>query len=202
MSPSGDFMLKSVLGLYEQNKGYDSERQRLSRFAKKGRLTRVIRGLYETENNPGGIWLANAIYGPSYLSFEYALSYHGLIPERVYEYCSATFGTGKKKEFVTPFGRFSYQDVPREAYPYGIILLTQENYSCQIATAEKAVCDTLYRKPLLKNLREMEEFLFDDMRIYEEDFFSLSRDVIMDLAPLYGSTNVSLLAKYVRRKKI
>lgn len=200
MSLSGDFMLQSVLSLYNQNNEYDNERQRLSRYAKKGKLTRLIRGLYETEENPGGLWLANAIYGPSYLSFEFALSYHGLIPERVYEYCSATFGTGKWKEFITPFGRFSYRDIPKKAYPYGIILLTQDGYSAQIATAEKAMCDILYEKPLLKNLHEMEEFLFEDMRIYENGFSSLSCEDIMDLAPLYGSTNVSLLAKYVRRK--
>ena len=45
--------------------------------------------------------LANLIYGPSYVSYEYALTYYGLIPERVFEVTSAT--TQKNKMFNTPF---------------------------------------------------------------------------------------------------
>ena len=35
--------------------------------------------------------IANKLYGPSYVSFESALSYHGLIPEAVYTTTSACF---------------------------------------------------------------------------------------------------------------
>jgi len=51
--------------------------------------------------------VVNLLYTPSYVSFDYALSYYGLIPERVYEVTSATLHA--KKIFETPLERFSYQ---------------------------------------------------------------------------------------------
>ena len=43
-----------------------------------------IRDRYETDRNVPAYLLAGSIYGPSYISFEYALSRYGLIPEAVY----------------------------------------------------------------------------------------------------------------------
>ena len=88
-----------------------------------------------------GYLLAASIYGPSYLSFDFALSYWGLIPEAVFSFTSATFDKKKRKQFVTPFGLFTYRDVPRKAYPFGIQILNEGDYSFFIANPEKALCD-------------------------------------------------------------
>lgn len=56
--------------------------------------------MYETDSNTPGYLLAGSIYGPSYLSFDFALAYYDLIPERVVNYTSATFGKKKKKNFI------------------------------------------------------------------------------------------------------
>lgn len=40
---------------------------------------------------------AGSIYDPSHISFEFALSYYGLIPEAVYTVTSATFEKRKRK---------------------------------------------------------------------------------------------------------
>ena len=42
-------------------------------------------------------YLADSIYGPSYLSFEFALEYHSLIPKAVHQFTSATFEKNRKK---------------------------------------------------------------------------------------------------------
>ena len=43
------------------------------------------------------ISLANVLYAPSYVSFDYALSYYGMIPERVHEITSATMRISEKR---------------------------------------------------------------------------------------------------------
>jgi len=72
--------------------------------------------------------LSSVIYGPSYVSFEYTLSYHGLIRERVYLFKNATFNKRRSKVFKTMFGKFSYRDIPKEAYPYGVNTIMYDEY--------------------------------------------------------------------------
>jgi len=70
------------LALRETLRDYASPRSHLSYMSRKGKLTRVRRGLYVPANTSGVslLTLANKIYGPSYVSFETALAHHGLIP--------------------------------------------------------------------------------------------------------------------------
>lgn len=178
---------------------YSNKDTKLSREIRDGKLFRIINGLYETDPNTPGYLLASSIYGPSYISFEYALSFYGLIPERVTTITSATFDKKKKKEYVTDFGTFTYRDVPTSVYPEEIILHEENNYSYQIATPEKALCDKLYTLEPLNNYSNLERMLFNDLRIDEEEFKNLNVDKIMKLSNLYHSTNVDLLAKYMRR---
>lgn len=55
------------------------------------------KNLYETGSTVSGYLEAAAICTPSYLSFDYALSCHGLIPEGAKIYTSATCRKRKKK---------------------------------------------------------------------------------------------------------
>ena len=72
-----------------------SRHNQLKRVLAKGELLHIRRGVYQLAKryqrkplNP--FELAQKIYGPSYISFESALSYHGLIPEAVYSISSAS----------------------------------------------------------------------------------------------------------------
>lgn len=58
---------------------YKQPHIKLKQMVKKGELIKVIRGLYEDNRNASPHLLAAPIYGPSYISFEYALSRYGLI---------------------------------------------------------------------------------------------------------------------------
>jgi predicted transcriptional regulator of viral defense system len=178
---------------------YLNKDTKLSREMRDGKLFRIINGLYETDPNTPGYLLATSIYGPSYISFEYALSFYGLIPERVTTITCATFDKKKKKEYITDFGVFTYRDVPATVYHEEIILKEEKNYSYQIATPEKALCDKLYTLSPLFNYSNLENMLFNDLRIDEEIFKKLDIDKICKLSKLYHSTNVELLAKYMRR---
>ena len=180
---------------------YSNRDTKLSRDVKSGKLFKIINGLYETDMNTPSYLLAGSIYGPSYISFEYALSYYGLIPEGVSVVTCATFDKKKKKQFNTQFGIFIYRDVPVLAYPEEIILKEEDNYSYQIATPEKALCDKLYTLKTIKNYNELEKMLFNDLRIDIDIFKSLDIDKINYLSNLYHSVNVKLLAKYMRRNE-
>ena len=179
---------------------YSNKNTKFYREVRDGKLFKIVNGLYETDPNTSGYLLAGSIYGPSYISFEYALSFYGLIPERVNTVTCATCGKKKKKEYNTDFGIFTYRDVPVLAYPEEILLKEENNYSYQIATPEKALCDKLYTLSPLKNYSNLENMLFNDLRIDEEEFNKLNIDKVKRLSDLYHSKNIILLAKYIRRK--
>lgn len=181
---------------------YSNKNNKLSRDIRDGKLFKIIKGLYETNPNTPGYLLSGSIYGPSYISFEYALAYYGLIPERVSTITCATFNKKKKKKYDTDFGVFTYRDVPNIVYPEEILLKTENNYSYQIATPEKALCDKLYTLSPITNYDNLEKMLFSDLRIDEEEFQNLDVNKIEKLSNLYHSTNVSLLAKYMKRRCI
>lgn len=180
-------------------KNISNKNNKISREIKSNNLIKLKKGLYETNKNTPNYLLAGSIYGPSYLSFEYALSYHGLIPERVINCTSATFNKKKKKKFTNAFGTFLYRDVPELAYPYEIEIIVEGDYSYQIATKEKAICDKLYTLKPVSNLKELENLLLSDLRIDSMELKNINKDTIEELSKLYHSTNISLFSKYLRR---
>ena len=178
---------------------YANPKMKLRRLIKAGQYIPIVRRLYETERNKAGYLLAGSIYGPSYLSFDFALSYYNLIPEAAYTYTSATFDKQKTKIYNTPFGIYTYRDVPSSAFPYEILVRCEDDYAFRIASPEKALCDKLYSISPVKTIRGIEKLLEDDLRIDIADISRLNFKVIEDLAPLYHSTNVMLFANYIGR---
>lgn len=194
-------MLKTYLVLADEFKDYVNPAAKIARMVKAGEIVRIKQGLYETDPQTDGILLAEAIYGPSYLSFEFALSYHGLIPEAVYQYTSATFEKKRTKFFETPFGVFSYRDVPSPAFPLGIQLILLGENSFRLATPEKALCDELYKLSPCANRTELEQLLFDSLRIDKEALLGLNLEELKNLASLYQTRNHKLLVSWVKREQ-
>ena len=107
----------SALMSHLQN--YKAPDRKLTTLLRSSALIRVKKGLYvlgdEYRQMPvSRELLANLIFGPSYISQEYALQYYGLIPERVETITSMT--NKRKKEFDTPFGRFTYTYINTERF--------------------------------------------------------------------------------------
>ena len=191
-------MILTFDSLALQFKDYTDVKGKIRREVQSGRLTQIARGLYETDARTDGKYLAGAIYGPSYLSFDYVLSMCSLIPEAVFRaYTSATFSKGKVKQYDNAFGVFTYRDVPAAVYNLGVEIREKNGYSYQIATPEKALCDKLYTISPVGSIKAMRVLLFDDLRVDESDFWQLNLDDIRQLAPLYKSTNHKYLAKLI-----
>ena len=181
-----------------QFKDYTDVKGKIRREVQSGRLTQITRGLYETDARADGKYLAGAIYGPSYLSFDYVLSMCSLIPEAIFRtYTSATFRKSKAKQYDNAFGVFTYRDVPAAVYNLGVEIREENGYSYQIATPEKALCDKLYTISPVGSVKAMRALLFDDLRVDESDFWQLNLEDIKQLAPLYKSTNHKYLAKLI-----
>ncbi len=194
-------MVITNLQLKDQYKNYVDVNGKISRDIKSGKLIPLVKGLYETDPNTEGANLAQFIYGPSYLSFEYALSEYGLIPETVYTYTCASFNKRKSKIYKNNFGTYWYRDVPKQVFSLGISVKENKNYAYQIATPEKALCDKLYSISPVNSLKELKTLLFENLRIYEEGFYNLNKEDLLKLAPLYHSKNLQLLEKLIKGEK-
>lgn len=194
-------MIKTTQSLLKDLKTYRTPATKIERLVNAGELYVVKRGLYETDKSCPPAYLSGVIYGPSYLSFEYALSVNGLIPERVEVYTAATLRKNRSKRFNNFFGIYTYRDIPDSAYPYGITIRTEREYAWLIATPEKALCDLLYVKQSVDSTSDLERLLFDSMRIEEEDLYELDRDQLLFLSNRYKSTNLKCFKKYMEEKK-
>lgn len=192
-------MILTTSMLMERLNEYSDPAGKILRMKNDGKIFQLTRGIYETDKNVQGYCLAGAIFGPSYLSFDYALSSYGLIPEAVYAYTSATFSKKKAKEYDNLFGHFTYRDVPSDVYPFGIVIKEENGYVYQIATPEKALCDKLYTMPPVTSQKDIEKMLFDDLRIDTAEFSKLIVDDIMQIGDKYHCNNLKYLMKYLRR---
>jgi predicted transcriptional regulator of viral defense system len=193
-------MIKSIEILLDELKLYQNPMVKISNMVKKRQLFPIVRGLYETDSSIPGHYLASLIYGPSYLSFEFALSFHGLIPEAVYHFTSATYNKRRRKIYDNHYGRYTYRDVPKLVFPLANVLYQENGYSFVIAKPEKAICDMLYTFEPCSNQKELKSLLFDFLRIDEESFIHLNFDLLIELAQYYKVKNCQLLIKLLYKE--
>jgi hypothetical protein len=116
----------------------------LTRWVKKGYLLKLKNGIYAFKKDYEKIKgedVATALYQPSYLSMESALSAYGFIPEMVYSYVSVTAKTNRI--FDNKFGHFIYRHVKSELF-WGYREVKTDVGRYLIAEPEKALLDYLY----------------------------------------------------------
>ncbi len=180
---------------------------KISYMVNKGELIRLKKGIYvlgaDYQKEPVDmISVANILYAPSYVSYEYALSYYGLIPERVYEITSASLHG--KKSFETDLGRFSYKPVPLQVYAIGVDWLYDSvNGGKLIATPEKALCDKVRSDRGIGRLSQekLAVYLEYDLRIEWDGLLSLDTDLIANIAMAYRSSNLKNIGKLIAKRK-
>jgi hypothetical protein len=185
---------------------YVNVNDKIMKFVKNNELIRLKKGVYcfskEYRDTPLDlISISVMLYAPSYVSFEYALSYHGMIPERVEEITCATIKNNKL--FETQIGRFSYKKIPEKAYSLGIEWLYDEKFGGRfIASAEKALCDKIRYDKGIGTLtqKSMITYLKEDLRIDLD--FELDNQLIEKIAKAYKSKNLRTLAQVIRKGKI
>jgi hypothetical protein len=160
-------------------KDYKRPNDKIHQLLSAGIIEPVKKGFYlpsvklsEIRTEP--FLLANHMLGPSYVSFDSALSYYGLIPERVFEVSSATIKASRS--FNTSAGTFSFTRMPLPYYSFGIRQVeVGENQNALIASPEKALFDKIVNTAGL-NLRSKiaaSEYLIENLRMDEDQLKQL-----------------------------
>jgi len=179
---------------------YKQPRDKITDLLKSGGLIRIKKGLYVVGEKFGGSIdrevLANAIYGPSCISLDYALSYYSLIPERVVEITSVT--PNRNKIYVTGVGSFSYNHVRKETFEAGVVYKVSGITGFFIASPEKALFDKVLLEPGLRTKHEIEEYVTVNLRIEKESLTKFSNATIEDLTTKYNSVKTNLLSEWLK----
>lgn len=120
-----------------------------------GLFLRLKRGLYALQDPVASEEeIANLLYRPSYLSFEYVLALYHVLPEMVYTVSSAT--TKPTRTFTVAGKTVAYLTIKKEAFT-GYQPTQREGRTILIAEPEKALVDYLYfvalgKKPINERL--------------------------------------------------
>lgn len=136
----------------------------VQRALKSGDVVQIRRGLYHLSRTVSKQLvsvevLSNLIYGPSYVSFESALSYHGWIPEAVRNCTCVT--SLRPRRFETVHGLFSYVLIKQTPLMAGVLNVESGVGSFFVATPLKALADMVASRgldwtdsrPLVESLR-------------------------------------------------
>jgi predicted transcriptional regulator of viral defense system len=179
---------------------YRKPRDRIGRLLSDGTIVRIKKGLYcfgeDLRRAPiCREQVANLMYGPSYVSMESALSYHGMIPERVEVVTSVT--TRRSRRFDTALGSFSYRLLSGDRYGTGAALERSGDSSFLMATAEKALADKVWTDAGCpgRSVSGMKTYLMEDLRIDEEALSALERDRFEEIASAYRSAKIDRLIR-------
>jgi hypothetical protein len=163
---------------------YKYPKDKISGLVKAGALIRLKRGMYVVSpmvhHQPiSKELIANHLYGPSYISFEGALSYYNLIPERVYTRRSMTLK--RARNFTTPFGVFEYTTADKGYFEIGIRQeVVEGKYAYLMASPEKALCDIIVTTSQLRiqSVKAMQVYLEENLRIDLSDIENFNIEII------------------------
>jgi len=178
---------------------YRYPRNKISKLLNAGEIISLKSGLYVLPERFGldltPEIVANLLYGPSYVSLDYALASYGLIPELAFQVTSVT--TGRRKSFATALGTYAYHHVKAEYYSIAYQARQVDDSFFLIALPEKALCDKLYLAPRQQDLTDMEQYLLEDLRIDSVGLRELDRSLVVHLASISGRHNLELLKDYL-----
>jgi len=171
----------------------------VNRALKDGSLLRLKRGLYALGPRYRSIPLhpyaiAQAMLPGSYISMETALSFHGWIPEAVYETISITPGRKTRKLLHKKFGQFIYY--PLALKPYQFLQSVQRHEAgtqfALVADPLRALMDIIaYRKTAWTGL----DWLEHGLRIDPQHLAELNDNDFEALASVYKHTRARTFLK-------
>jgi len=168
----------AVLKTFLSNLKYP--KNKISDMEKNGEIIRLKKDLYINNNvSISKELIANHLYGVSYISLETALSYYGMIPERVYTVRSMT--TKRAKTFSSPLGNFEYKTVSVDYFGIGLRQeIINNSYAFLIATPTKAVCDMIVATSNLRlqSVKAMQNYLTEDLRIDFDILKTLDKGIV------------------------
>lgn len=184
---------------------YKKPREAILRMVKNEELIRLKNGFYLINEKCGEgsarvipfEQIANLLYGPSYISMEWALSFYSMIPERAHTVTSMTLG--RNKQYHTPVGDFSYFALSSEVYPLGVTQKKSPDFpgGFLIASPEKALADMVFKTCKNLNKEQLKEELLESKRMDRTYFHHLNKELLEDIAKSYHAKSVYYLTDLV-----
>ena len=166
-----------------------SPNEKIRALEKDGQLIRLKRGLYVVNSEVSGkpinaCLCANHIYGPSYVSQQWALRWYGLIPERVHTMTSVT--TKRTRMFENSLGRFTFEQVKPEYFAIVINRIEEDGVSFLMASREKALCDMILHDSYLppQSVKGLLQYLEEDIRFDMDELVTFDVSIIEACAKL------------------
>ena len=168
----------------------------ISRMVKSGELIRLKNGFFliaeKIKQSPVPYeQIANLMYGPSYISFEWALSFYKMIPEGVYVVTSTC--VGQSQTFKTPVATFDYTHLSHHRYAIGIDQKETAAGGFLIATPEKALADLVHLKSKKLEGEDLLVDLVEARRMDEDDLKQLDKKLLLEISNSYRSQSVKNL---------
>ena len=180
------------------NNGYTGINDKINKLKRKGYIETLKRGLYLhtspfVQNPISKEIIANTMLSPSYISFDYALYYYGLIPESVFDITSAT--TKRSKSFKSNNGTYSFKQIKKKLFPFGLTIESTQNGNFIIALKEKALCDKVYytKDIQITSKKSMIMFLLDDLRIDVDELEGYDRNIFIKYFEISKSKKIKFL---------
>lgn len=158
----------------------------LSAMEQEHKVLRLKRGTYAFVDGFDPLAAASLLHGPSYVSFETALSYYGMIPERGEQILSVV--DGRATSYHTSVAHYIYHSQHRALFARGMTLEVRAHDTLAIANPEKALLDTLSRAKLQaapSSPSQILEYVIDGLRVDEDALARLSLKKIREMATLY-----------------
>lgn len=175
--PGGLFDETVVINLFPKH-SRDAQKALVHRAVRHNEVLRLKPGLFclataYRRQQPHLFVVAGMLHSPSQISLESALSYHGLIPESVYQVTSVT--TRRSRTFRTPLGHFSFHRVPCKNLRAGVNAeKLDKNAWAFVATPLRAIADLVYLRKEVSWENDGLGFLTDSMRIEDDDLKQIS----------------------------
>ena len=184
---------------------YRKPRECILRLIKNEKLIRLKNGFYliadKIQSGSNTLipyeQVANLLYGPSYVSLEWALSFYGMIPERVHTVTSMTLG--RNKEYRTSIGDFSYYRLSSKSYSIGITQKETQGFlgGFLMATPEKALADLVFKRCKGLDKNQLKQELLESKRIDREVFHQLNKELLVEIKQCYRTKIVNDLVDLV-----
>jgi len=132
-------------------------------WVKKGLVICLKRGVYtlnesDREAKFSVFFVAQELYLPSFISLESALSYYGLIPEKVIAITSVT--SKKTQNFRNILGNFIYRHLKTSLFNNFVAIKDEYGNFFNIAIPEKAIVDYLYFQT--RGMSQLEPDIFEE----------------------------------------
>lgn len=185
LSPPGGLFDETVVRNLFPDRSEAARKVLVHRAVAKGEIIRLKPGLFllnseYRKTHPHPFVVAAALHSPSHASLESALSYHGLIPEAVYQVSSVT--SLRSRTFRTPVGVFTFSRVPAKQPRVGVRATRIDTKSWVfIASPLRAIADLVYLNKQISWEKDGLSFLTESMRIELENLEQMSFENVTEI---------------------